>query len=36
MKAVLGLEDGTFVKGEGLGVKGIVQGELVFTTQYTG
>jgi carbamoyl-phosphate synthase small subunit len=36
MKAVLGLEDGTFVKGEGLGVEGIVQGELVFTTQYTG
>src|SRR3989337_230786 len=29
MKAVLGLEDGTFVKG-------VVQGELVFTTQYTG
>ncbi|HEY9245360.1 MAG TPA: glutamine-hydrolyzing carbamoyl-phosphate synthase small subunit [Candidatus Methanoperedens sp.] len=36
MKAVLGLEDGTFLKGEGLGVEGIVQGELVFTTQYTG
>src|SRR4030067_3396798 len=36
MKAILGLEDGTFVKGEGLGVEGIVQGELVFTTQYTG
>ena len=36
MKAVLGLEDGTFVIGEGLGVEGIVQGELVFTTQYTG
>jgi len=36
MKAVLGLEDGTFVKGEGLGVEGTVQGELVFTTQYTG
>ncbi len=36
MRAVLGLEDGTFVKGEGLGVEGIVQGELVFTTQYTG
>lgn len=36
MKAVLGLEDGTIVKGEGLGVEGIVQGELVFTTQYTG
>jgi carbamoyl-phosphate synthase small subunit len=36
MKAVLGLEDGTFVIGEGLGVEGIVRGELVFTTQYTG
>jgi carbamoyl-phosphate synthase small subunit len=36
MKAVLGLEDGTYLKGEGMGVKGIVQGELVFTTQYTG
>jgi carbamoyl-phosphate synthase small subunit len=36
MKAVLGIEDGTFVKGEGLGVPGVVQGELVFTTQYTG
>lgn len=36
MKAVLGLEDGTFVTGVGLGVEGIVQGELVFTTQFTG
>ncbi|VVB89970.1 GMP synthase [glutamine-hydrolyzing] subunit A [uncultured archaeon] len=36
MKAVLGLEDGTFVRGEGMGVEGVVQGELVFTTQYTG
>ncbi len=36
MKAVLGLEDGTFFKGEGFGVEGVVQGELVFTTQYTG
>lgn len=36
MKAVLGLEDGTFFTGEGLGVEGIVQGELVFSTQYTG
>ncbi len=36
MKAVLGLEDGTFVIGEGLGAEGIVRGELVFTTQYTG
>ena len=36
MKAVIGFEDGTFLIGEGLGVEGIVQGELVFTTQYTG
>lgn len=36
MKAVLGLEDGTVVKGIGFGVEGIVQGELVFTTEYTG
>lgn len=33
---MLGLEDGTFFKGKGFGVEGIVQGELVFTTQYTG
>jgi len=36
MKAVLGLEDGTIVRGLGFGVEGIVQGELVFTTEYTG
>ncbi len=36
MKAILGLEDGTYFTGKGLGVEGIVQGELVFTTQYTG
>lgn len=36
MKAVLGLEDGTFYIGEGLGIEGIVRGELVFSTQYTG
>jgi len=36
MKAVLGLEDGTFVKGEGFGVEGERSGELVFTTQMTG
>ncbi len=36
MKAVLGLEDGTFVKGEGFGVPGERSGELVFSTQMTG
>lgn len=36
MKAVLGLEDGTIIKGTGFGAEGIVSGELVFTTQYTG
>ena len=36
MKAVLGLEDGTFVAGNGFGVEGICSGELVFTTQMTG
>jgi carbamoyl-phosphate synthase small subunit len=36
MDAVLGLEDGTVVKGTGFGVEGVVCGELVFTTQYTG
>ncbi|MCK8517462.1 glutamine-hydrolyzing carbamoyl-phosphate synthase small subunit [Methanoculleus sp. 7T] len=36
MKAVLGLEDGTFVIGNGFGVEGICSGELVFTTQMTG
>ncbi|MFB6284074.1 MAG: glutamine-hydrolyzing carbamoyl-phosphate synthase small subunit [Halobacteria archaeon] len=36
MEAVLALEDGTVVEGEGHGVPGEVEGELVFTTQYTG
>jgi len=37
MKAILGLEDGTIVKGVGFGAAGAaVCGELVFTTQYTG
>lgn len=36
MHAVLGLEDGTVVKGTGFGAEGTVCGELVFTTQYTG
>ncbi len=37
MKAVLGLEDGTVVKGIGFGAAGAaVCGELVFSTQYTG
>ena len=36
MKAVLGLEDGEFVVGEGFGVKGECAGELVFNTQMTG
>ncbi|MDD1719226.1 MAG: glutamine-hydrolyzing carbamoyl-phosphate synthase small subunit [Methanoregulaceae archaeon] len=36
MKAVLGLEDGTFVTGEGFGVEGETAGELVFSTQMTG
>ncbi|MBE0521586.1 MAG: glutamine-hydrolyzing carbamoyl-phosphate synthase small subunit [Candidatus Methanoperedenaceae archaeon] len=36
MKAVLGLEDGTFFKGRGIGAEGTAGGELVFTTQYTG
>lgn len=36
MKAVLGLEDGTFVVGDGFGVDGACSGELVFTTQMTG
>ncbi|MDK2916088.1 MAG: carbamoyl-phosphate synthase small subunit [Euryarchaeota archaeon] len=36
MKAVLGLEDGTFVVGDGFGVEGTCSGELVFTTQMTG
>ena len=36
MKAVLGLEDGEFVVGEGFGVEGECAGELVFNTQMTG
>ncbi len=36
MKAVLGLEDGTYVTGEGFGVEGECSGELVFSTQMTG
>ena len=36
MKAVLGLEDGTYVLGEGFGKKGTTCGELVFATPYTG
>lgn len=36
IKAVLGLEDGTIVKGTGFGAECIVKGELVFTTQCIG
>jgi carbamoyl-phosphate synthase small subunit len=36
MKAVLGLEDGTWVQGEGFGKEGVTYGELVFATPYTG
>jgi carbamoyl-phosphate synthase small subunit len=36
MKAVLGLEDGEFVVGDGFGVEGERAGELVFNTQMTG
>jgi carbamoyl-phosphate synthase small subunit len=36
MKAVLGLEDGTFVRGRGFGVEGEISGELVFSTQMAG
>jgi carbamoyl-phosphate synthase small subunit len=36
MKAVLGLEDGQIVRGEGFGVEGECAGELVFNTQMTG
>jgi len=36
MKAVLGLEDGQYVIGEGFGVEGECAGELVFNTQMTG
>ncbi len=36
MKAVLGLEDGTYCIGNGFGVEGCASGELVFTTQMSG
>lgn len=36
MKAVLGLENGTVIKGTGFGAEGTACGELVFTTQFTG
>lgn len=36
MKAVLGLEDGQTVVGEGFGIEGETAGELVFNTQMTG
>jgi len=36
MKAVLGLADGTIIKGTGFGAEGTACGELVFTTQFTG
>lgn len=36
MKAVLGLEDGTYAVGEGFGAEGTCAGELVFSTQMTG
>jgi len=36
MKAVLGLEDGQTVVGEGFGTEGETAGELVFNTQMTG
>ena len=36
MKAVLGLEDGQSVTGEGFGVEGECSGELVFNTLMTG
>ena len=36
MRAVLGLEDGTYVLGEGFGKKGATCGELVFATPITG
>lgn len=36
MKAVLGLEDGTYAVGEGFGAEGESTGELVFSTQMTG
>ena len=36
MKAVLGLEDGQIVEGDGFGVEGECSGELVFNTLMTG
>ncbi|MHC1582179.1 MAG: glutamine-hydrolyzing carbamoyl-phosphate synthase small subunit [Candidatus Syntropharchaeia archaeon] len=36
MDAILTLEDGTVVRGEGFGAEGIALGELVFATPYTG
>ncbi|WP_424358691.1 glutamine-hydrolyzing carbamoyl-phosphate synthase small subunit [Methanocella sp. MCL-LM] len=36
MKAVLGLEDGTYVVGDGFGKEGVTCGELVFATPITG
>ncbi len=35
-KGLLALEDGTVVEGEGIGTEGVSQGELVFTTSFTG
>ncbi len=36
MKAVLGLEDGEYIVGEGFGIEGECSGELVFNTLMTG
>ncbi len=36
MKAILALEDGTVVEGEGFGAEGTAIGELVFATPFTG
>ncbi|MCJ7742634.1 MAG: carbamoyl phosphate synthase small subunit, partial [Methanoregula sp.] len=36
MKAVLGLEDGDYVIGEGFGIEGECSGELVFNTLMSG
>lgn len=36
MKGILALEDGTIVKGNGFGVEGLAEGELVFNTSMTG
>jgi len=35
-KALLALEDGTVVAGDGIGIEGVSLGELVFTTSFTG